>query len=138
MCSTNSYKLDDIDSLSAESVLSIMIDNCLFPFIRQRPFNNIADPQKTPRDIFVSGWNTAPLSVNLDLALRGRRTQFQAGIKILDKLSTNTDEIKPLLTELTEFKEFKETTNINKKEPEKIIFVYSSPKDVTSCVEPIK
>ena len=34
-------------------------------------------------------------------------------IKILDKLSTNTDEIKPLLTELTEFKEFKETTTQN-------------------------
>ena len=88
LCSTNSYKLDDIDSLSAESVLSVMIDNCLFPFIRQRPFNKIADPQKTPRDIFVSGWNTAPLSVNLDLALRGRRTQFQAGVKILDKLTS--------------------------------------------------
>ena len=87
LCNTDSYKLDEIDSLSTESVLSAMIDNCLFPFIRQRPFNKIADPQKTPRDIFVSGWNTAPLSVNLDLALRGRRTQFQAGIKILDKLT---------------------------------------------------
>ena len=35
MCSTDSYKLDEIDSLSTESVLSAMIDNCLFPFIRQ-------------------------------------------------------------------------------------------------------
>ena len=39
LCSTDSYKLDEIDSLSTESVLSAMIDNCLFPFIRQ--FANI-------------------------------------------------------------------------------------------------
>ena len=35
-------------------------------------------------------------------------------------------------------KEFKATTKINKKDPEKIIFVYSRPKFVTISVEPIK
>lgn len=84
----NSYKLDEIDSLSPESVKSTLVDASMFSFIRQRPFNNIADPKSSPRDIFISGWNTAPLSVNLDLALRGRRAHFQAGVKILDKLTT--------------------------------------------------
>ena len=67
--------------------MSKLADGCLMPFIRQRPFNKIADPKKLPRDIFVSGWNTAPLSVDLDLALRGRRSQFQAGISVLDKIT---------------------------------------------------
>lgn len=83
----NSYKLDEIDSLSTESVKSALVDASMFSFIRQRPYSNIADPKSSPRDIFISGWNTAPLSVNLDLALRGRRAHFQAGVKILDKLT---------------------------------------------------
>ena len=46
------------------------------------------DPEVAPRDIFISGWNTAPLSVNLDLALRRRLSQFQAGINVLKKFTT--------------------------------------------------
>ncbi len=42
----------------------------------------------TPRDIFISGWNTAPLSVNLDVSLRRRLPQFQAGINVLKKLTS--------------------------------------------------
>ena len=52
-----------------------------------KDLNKIADPTNPPRDIFISGWNTAPLSVNLDLALRGRRSQFQAGVSILNKIT---------------------------------------------------
>ena len=82
-----SFSLEDIDSLSTESAVDAMKSGCLFSLIRQRPFNNVANPNQLPRDIFISGWNTAPLSVDLDLALRGRRSQFQAGIKVLNKLT---------------------------------------------------
>ena len=40
-----------------------------------------------PRDIFISGINTAPLSVDLDLALQRKKSQFQAGIFALNKLT---------------------------------------------------
>ena len=82
-----SFSLEDIDSLSTETAVDAMKSGCLFSLMRQRPFNNIANPNQLPRDIFISGWNTAPLSVDLDLALRGRRSQFQAGIKVLNKLT---------------------------------------------------
>ncbi len=82
-----SFKFEEISALSLEEIMPLLINGCLTPFIRQRPFNKIADPKNLPRDIFVSGWNTAPLSVNLDLALRGRRSQFQAGVTILDKIT---------------------------------------------------
>ena len=84
---SDSFKLNEINELSSEKILSKLIDGCLMPFIRQRPYNKIADPKIPPRDIFISGWNTAPLSVDLDLALRGRRPQFQAGVSILNKIT---------------------------------------------------
>jgi len=83
----DSFRLKEIEELSAEQVMSKLSTGGLVPFIRQRPFNKIADPTNPPRDIFISGWNTAPLSVNLDLALRGRRSQFQAGVSILNKIT---------------------------------------------------
>tara|TARA_B110000014_G_C20100958_1_gene577928 strand:- start:312 stop:1664 length:1353 start_codon:yes stop_codon:yes gene_type:complete len=85
-----SYSSDEINDLSRKEALSALLKGNIFPFIRQRPFNKVSDPETVPRDIFISGWNTAPLSVNLDLALRGRLSQFQAGIDILKKL-TNGD-----------------------------------------------
>ena len=84
---TDSFSFSEIGELNTEQIMSKLTDGCLMPFIRQRPFNKIADPKKLPRDIFISGWNTAPLSVDLDLALRGRRSQFQAGISVLDKIT---------------------------------------------------
>ncbi|MBD01970.1 MAG: NADH:ubiquinone reductase (Na(+)-transporting) subunit A [Candidatus Marinimicrobia bacterium] len=88
--SFSSYSPDEINDLSRKEALSALLKGNIFPFIRQRPFNKVSDPETVPRDIFISGWNTAPLSVNLDLALRRRLSQFQAGIDILKKL-TNGD-----------------------------------------------
>lgn len=86
--SFDSYKSDEILNLEPDKILSSLIKGSMFPFIRQRPFNKVADPKDIPRDIFVSGWNTSPLSVNLDLALRGKSSQFQAGINALNKLTS--------------------------------------------------
>ena len=59
----------------------------MWPIIRQRPFNKIADPNDNPRAIFISGFNSAPLSVNLDFALRYKQSVFQAGLDVLNQLS---------------------------------------------------
>jgi len=82
-----SFRSKDIQTLDRAKVLSTLLGGNMFPFIRQRPFNKVANPADTPRDIFISGWNTAPLSVNLDVALRRRLSQFQTGINVLQKLT---------------------------------------------------
>jgi len=86
--SFDSFRPAEIPTLDRGQVLSALLKGNIFPFIRQRPFNKVANPGDTPRDIFISGWNTAPLSVNLDLALRRRLPQFQAGINVLKKLTS--------------------------------------------------
>ena len=82
-----SFRFNEISNLSREDILGILKEGNLFPFIRQRPFNKVADPNTTPRDIFISGWNTAPLAVDLDLALRRKLSLFQAGINALQNLT---------------------------------------------------
>ncbi len=81
------YKTADISTLGREKILQIIIDGNLWPLILQRPFNKVANPLNLPRDIFISGWNTAPLTVNLDLALRGKVVQLQAGLNALQQLT---------------------------------------------------
>ena len=60
----------------------------LFPLIRQRPFNKVADPNIIPRDIFISGYNTAPLSVDLEKIIAENKEIFQLGLTALRKLTS--------------------------------------------------
>ena len=83
----SSYNPQEINNLSRKKIVSALLKGSIFPFIRQRPYNKVPDPDVIPRDIFISGWNSGPLAVNLDLALRRRLPQFQAGVDILNKLT---------------------------------------------------
>ena len=58
------YTSEQLSGLDRETVLKSILHANLFPMIRQRPFNKIADPKDKPRDIFISAVNTAPLSVD--------------------------------------------------------------------------
>ncbi len=82
-----SYSSNDLSQLGRDKVLGQILDAHLFPFIRQRPFNKVANPDETPDAIFISGLNTAPLSVNLNCALSDRLTSFQAGVDVLGQLT---------------------------------------------------
>ena len=76
--SFKAYRPAEIVGLNREVILKTLLDGNIFPFIRQRPYNKVADPKDIPRDIFISGWNTAPLAVNVDVALRRRLAPLQA------------------------------------------------------------
>jgi len=83
-----SFQADSISTLGKEIVLDKILDASLFPMIRQRPFNKIPNPIQSPDAIFISGLNTAPLSVDLNIALSTRLESFQAGIDALSQLTT--------------------------------------------------
>jgi len=82
------YRPAEITGLNRDQILRTLLEGHIFPFIRQRPYNKVADPKDIPRDIFISGWNTAPLEVNVDVALRTRLAPFQAGVNILKILTS--------------------------------------------------
>ncbi len=59
----------------------------LWPFIIQRPFGIIANPEERPRDIFISAFDTAPLAAKTGFLLKEKMDDFQRGIDALVKLT---------------------------------------------------
>ena len=70
---------------SAIIIKSLLSSGC-WPFIKQRPFDIIADPAKTPKSIFISCFDSAPLSVDYSFILNDRLHHFKYGLSILKKL----------------------------------------------------
>ena len=80
----------NLESLDRNKILDIILEANLFTLIRQRPFNKVADPKDTPRDIFISGYNSSPLSVDLQNLIEQERDAFQTGLTLLNKLTEGT------------------------------------------------
>ena len=64
-------------------VKETMIKSGLWNLLRQRPFGIVPRKDSQPKAIFISGFDSSPLSVDLDFALKGREEDFQHGIKAL-------------------------------------------------------
>ena len=71
----------------AETTKAHLLASGCWPFIKQRPYDVIANPEKSPKAIFISGYATAPLAADLDFVLQGKETQLQAAVSALSKLT---------------------------------------------------
>ena len=58
-----------------------------WPLINQRPFDIIPDPEVTPKNIFISTFDTAPLAPDLNLIVAGQEAEFQQGLDVLARLT---------------------------------------------------
>lgn len=56
-------------------------------YIRQRPFNRLADPKKIPRSIFVKALESAPLVPPAEMQVQGKEEEFWTGLHLLRKLT---------------------------------------------------
>jgi Na+-transporting NADH:ubiquinone oxidoreductase subunit A len=84
------------DSLSREQIIKTMLKAGIWPFVRQKPYDIIANPADMPKAIFISTFSTAPLAIDNDFALYGMDELFQKGLDYIVKLSSgkthlNTD-----------------------------------------------
>ncbi len=77
----------DIAKASSEETIQLLKSTGLWSFIKQRPYDVIADPTKTPKAIFISAFDTAPLAPNNEYVMRRQMADFQAGIDVLAKLA---------------------------------------------------
>lgn len=73
--------------MTAETVKARLLEGGCWPFIKQRPYDVIANPESTPSAIYISGFNTAPLAADYDFVLKGQEEALQAA---LDGLATLT------------------------------------------------
>jgi Na+-transporting NADH:ubiquinone oxidoreductase subunit A len=83
----------DVKNASREELIDKLLVAGLWPSIRQRPYDVIANPGDTPKAFFISGFDTAPLAPDYDFILSGQEKLFQAGIDVLRKLSQDNVHI---------------------------------------------
>lgn len=75
-------------SLSREEVKEKLLESGLWPVLRQRPYHIVARPSETPRDVFISAFDSAPLAPDLDFVMTNTHGGFlQAGINALTRLT---------------------------------------------------
>ena len=78
----------DAANMSAQEVKNHLFASGCWPFIKQRPYDVVANPNQAPKAIFVSGYASAPLAANLEYILQGKQAELQAAITAVAKLTT--------------------------------------------------
>lgn len=78
------------NSCSREELVEFLMDSGAWPFIRQRPFNVVAEKDVVPNNIFISTFDTAPLAPDLDFIMNERGQSFQEGLNVLNKLTSGS------------------------------------------------
>ncbi|MCF8258327.1 MAG: Na(+)-translocating NADH-quinone reductase subunit A [Flavobacteriales bacterium] len=81
------FPVADPTTMASEQVLQRMLDQCLLAFVKRRPYGTAARPNDRPKAIFISGFDSAPLSADVDYVLHGKEKEFQAGLNVLGKLT---------------------------------------------------
>ncbi len=76
-----------VASASYEEVVAQLKKSGLWPTIRQRPYDIMADSSKKPKAIFINGMDSSPLAVNQEFALQNLKAEFALGLKAIAKLT---------------------------------------------------
>ena len=87
---TNSHKRFEVGNLELkprERVIERLLESGMWPMIKQRPYNEIADHKASPKAIFISTFDSHPHAVDYNMTLAGNERYFQAGIDALSKLT---------------------------------------------------
>jgi len=72
---------------SGADVISRLCTAGLWPYILQRPYDVIANPEKSPKSIFVTGFDSAPLAPDYSFLLKGQGMDFQTGLDALTRMT---------------------------------------------------
>ena len=77
----------DVEKASKEELKATLLKSGCWPFIKQRPYDVVADPNTTPKSIFISGYSSGPLQADLNYVLQGKEKELQTAITALGKLT---------------------------------------------------
>lgn len=83
-----SFKQADPSTLSKEEILENLLKSGVWPFIRQRPYDVIANPSDTPKAIHITALDTHPLAPDYGFVGHGKDVIFQTGLNALIKLTS--------------------------------------------------
>ncbi len=74
-------------AMEPSAVRELLLKSGLWPFFKRRPFGILAKPHETPKSIFVSAFDTAPLAPDYAFILKGEARTFQTGLLALTRLT---------------------------------------------------
>lgn len=77
----------DVAKLSGEEVKNHLFASGCWPFIKQRPFDVVANPNQAPKAIFVSAYASAPLAADFEYTLADKEAELQAAVTAISKLT---------------------------------------------------
>lgn len=84
----NEYEKFDTSNLSSkDAVKNLLLQSGVWPYLRQRPFNIIADPKQDAKAVYISTFDSAPLAADYQFVLKDQLADFQAGVDLLSKLA---------------------------------------------------
>ncbi|PQJ75911.1 Na(+)-translocating NADH-quinone reductase subunit A [Polaribacter gangjinensis] len=82
------FGVKDASKMSGEEVKNHLFTAGCWPFIKQRPYDVVANPNQAPKAIFISAYASAPLAADLDYTLAGKEVELQAAITAISKLTS--------------------------------------------------
>lgn len=84
--SFKNFSIAQPKDISKEKIIAQLKESGAWAYLRQRPYQLIADSETTPKSIFISGFDTSPLAPDYNFTLAGKNLAFQAGLDALSKL----------------------------------------------------
>jgi Na+-transporting NADH:ubiquinone oxidoreductase subunit A len=82
------FGVKDPKAMKADEVKAHLLSAGCWPFIIQRPYDIIANPDKEPKAIFISAYASAPLAADYDYVLADKEKELQAAVTALSKLTS--------------------------------------------------
>ena len=82
-----SHKKLKLESAKDQDIISVLLASGCWAFIKQRPYDIIANPSCRPKSIFISAHATAPLAADYNFTLKGKENELQAAVTALSKLT---------------------------------------------------
>jgi Na+-transporting NADH:ubiquinone oxidoreductase subunit A len=82
------YSVSDIQSLTREKAQAQLLQSGVWVNLIQRPFGIVADPNETPKSIFISAFDSSPLAPDYGVLFKGQESFFQVGLDILKKFTS--------------------------------------------------
>jgi Na+-transporting NADH:ubiquinone oxidoreductase subunit A len=76
-----------VSSMNSDEIKNHLLATGCWAFVKQRPYDVIANPDVKPKAIFVSALTTAPLAADYDFTLSGKEKELQAAVTAFSKLT---------------------------------------------------
>lgn len=77
----------NIAEMSGNEIKNHLMTAGCWPFIKQRPYDIVANPNQSPKAIFISAYASAPLAADYNYALKGKEEELQAAVTAISKLT---------------------------------------------------